>query len=95
MNTYDVGDGIRLKAWFTVTGTYTDPDIVTFSVRDPGGIVSTYNYTSGTVYKETDGKFFLDIFVDAPGQWWYEVFGTGTALAADENYLLVERSVIP
>ena len=94
-NTYDVGDAVRLKAWFTVTGSYTDPDIVTLWVRDPGGNIDTYNYTSGTVSKETDGKFFKDIFVDESGQWWYEVFGTGTALAADEAYFMVERSVIP
>jgi hypothetical protein len=95
MNIYDVGDGIRLRAAFTVTGVYTDPDIVTFSVRDPSKNIDIYNYTSGTVSKLTDGVFILDIFVDEPGQWWYEVFGTGTALAADENYFLVERSVIP
>ena len=94
-NNYDVGDGVRLKAWFTVTGSYTDPLIVTLWVRDPGGNIDTYNYTSGTVSKETTGKFFKDIFVDEPGQWWYECFGTGIALAADENYFMVERSVIP
>ena len=95
VNNYDVGDSIRLKAWFTVTGTYTDPDIVTFSVRNPSGNIDTYNFTSGTVSKEADGKFLVDIFVNESGQWWYEAFGTGTALAADEGYFLVERSVIP
>ncbi len=95
VNTYDIGQLVRTKAWFTVTGTYTDPDIVTCSVRTPNGDVSVYNYTSGTVSKESDGKFFLDIFVDESGQWWYEWFGTGTALAADEGYFLVERSMIP
>ncbi len=94
-NTYDVGDSVRLKAWFTVTGSYADPDIVTFWVREPNGNVDTFNFTSGTVSQETTGKFFLDIFVNAPGQWWYEIFGTGTVLAADENYFLVEISVIP
>ena len=94
-NLYDVGDGIRLKGWFTVTGILTDPNIVTVWVRHPSGIIDTYNFTSGTVSKEADGKFFVDIFVDAPGQWWQEWYGTGSVVAADEGYLLVERSVIP
>ena len=94
-NSYDVGDGIRLKAWFTVTGILTDPTIVSLDVREPNGTITNYQYTSGTVSKEANGKFFHDIFVDAPGQWWYEFYGSGTVIAADEAYLLVDRSVIP
>ena len=92
---YSIGRLIRTKAWFTVTGSYTDPDIVTCSVRTPSGDVSVFNFTSGTVSQEDTGKFFKDVFVTEPGQWWYEWFGTGTALAADEGYFMVERSVIP
>ena len=92
---YNVGQGVRLNAGFTVTGSYADPDIVTCSVKTPSGDVSVFNFTSGTVSQEDTGKFFKDIFVNEPGQWWYEWFGTGTALGADEGYFIVERSVIP
>ena len=95
MTTYDVGDSIRLNAEFTVTGTLADPNIITLSTRDPSGNVDVYNFTSGTVSKESTGKYFRDVFVDEPGQWWYEFFGTGTVISAEENYFLVDRSLIP
>jgi len=93
-NIYSKGQLVRLKAWFIVTGTYTDPDIVVFSVRDPSGNIESYNYGSGTVSKETTGKFYKDLFADEVGQWWYEFLGTGTVLASDESYFIVERSII-
>jgi len=94
-NTYDVGDSVRVRGIFTVTGTATDPTIVNLKVRDPSGNVDSFSLAGGTVTKETTGNFYRDVFLDEAGQWWYEFFGSGTVLAADEGYLLVERSVIP
>lgn len=90
---YDVGDSIRLGALFTVTGIATDPTIIELDVRDPGGIITSYDFAGGTVSKETTGKYFRDVFVARSGQWWFRYFGTGTLIAADEKYLIVERQV--
>ena len=92
-NTYDVGDSIRLNALFTVTGVAVDPTIIELDVRDPSGITTFYDYAGGNVSKETTGKYFRDIFVSSSGQWWYRYFGTGTVIAADEKYFIVERKV--
>jgi hypothetical protein len=94
-NLYDIGDSVRVRGIFTVTGTPTDPDIVDLRVRDPSGNISSFSLAGGTVTKQSDGNFYRDIFLDEAGQWWYEFFGSGTVLAADEGYLIVERSVIP
>lgn len=92
-NLYDVGDSIRLGALFTVTGVAIDPTIIELDVRDPSGNTLSYSYGGGTVSKETTGKYFRDIFVNDSGQWWYRYFGTGTVIAADEAYFIVERMV--
>jgi hypothetical protein len=92
-NTYDVGDGIRLKAQFKVTGSFVDPTIIDLEVRDPLGSIDYYYYASGTIFQEAVGKYFRDIFVNRSGQWWYRWASTGTVLASDEAYLIVERSV--
>jgi hypothetical protein len=92
-NTYDVGDGIRLKAQFKVTGSFVDPTIIDLEVRDPLGNIEYYYYASGTISKEAVGRYFTDIFVGLSGQWWYRYASTGTVLASDEQYLIVERSV--
>jgi len=94
-NTYDVGTGVRLKGWFTVTGTYSDPDVIEMYLRKPDGSVNTYTFAAGSVSKETTGKYFVDVFVDSSGQWWYEFFGSGTVNADRESYFEARRSVIP
>jgi hypothetical protein len=94
-NFYDVGTGVRLKGEFTVTGTYTDPDIVEMYLRKPNGTVETYTFAGGDVSQESTGKFFRDVFIDSPGQWWYEFFGSGTVNADRETYFEARRSVLP
>jgi hypothetical protein len=94
-NIYDVGTGVRLKGEFTVTGTYNDPDIIELYLRKPDGSVETYTFAGGGVSQETTGKFFRDVFVDSPGQWWYEFFGSGTVNADRETYFEARRSVLP
>jgi len=70
-----------------------DPTIVELDIQDPSGNDSFFDYAGGNVTKETTGKFFRDIFVDEPGQWWYRYFGSGTVIAADEAYFIVERKI--
>lgn len=94
-NTYDVGTGVRLKGYFTVTGTYADPDIVELYLMKPDGTQETHTLAGGGVSQEGTGKFFRDIFVDSSGQWWYEFFGSGTVNADRETYFEARRSVIP
>jgi len=94
-NFYDVGDSVRLRGIFTITGTATDPSVVVLQVRDPSGNIDSYSLAGGGVSKQDTGNFYRDVFLDQSGQWWYEFFGSGTVLASGEAYLEVIRSVIP
>jgi hypothetical protein len=92
-NTYDVGDSIRLSALFTVTGIAVDPTIIDLDVRDPSGNIGSFTFAGGGVSKQAAGLFFRDVFINEHGQWWYRFFGSGTVIAADETYFLIERPV--
>jgi hypothetical protein len=94
-NTHFVGQGVRLRGQFTVTGSFADPNIVELYIRKPNGTVETHTLAGGGVSQETTGKFFRDIFVDSSGQWWYEFFGSGIVNADNENYFEVPISVLP
>jgi hypothetical protein len=48
-NTYGVGDSVRVRGIFTVTGTATDPTIVNLKVRDPSGNVDSFSLAGGGV----------------------------------------------
>jgi hypothetical protein len=43
MNIYDVGDSVRVRGIFTVTGTATDPSVVILQVRDPDGNIDPFS----------------------------------------------------
>jgi len=66
---------------------------VTLEVRDPGGNINTFTLAGGGVTRQSLGVFYRDEFLDEAGQWWYRFFGSGIIVAADENYLLVDRRV--
>ncbi|MCK4814626.1 hypothetical protein KA005_02555 [bacterium] len=93
-NTYDLGDSIRLEAMFRVTGSLVDPVIVELEVRDPSGNIDSFTLAGAGVTRRMLGTFYRDVFLNESGQWWYRYFGSGTVLAADEKYLIVDRPVI-
>lgn len=93
-NIYDLGDSVRLEAVFRVTGTLVDPVIVELEVQDPLGNTNNFTLAGAGVTRRMLGTFYRDVFLDGPGQWWYRYFGSGTVLAAEEKYLIVDRPVI-
>ena len=85
-NVYDVGDGIRLTANFTVADIATNPSSVVLKVTDPGGNSGTSTPTnSGT------GAYLKDIDVDEDGTWYYRFVGTGAVVAASEGHFFVRK----
>lgn len=91
-NTYEIGDKVRIKATFTVSGVKTDPTTITLKVKDPAGIVTSYTYVGGTVTKSATGMYFRDVSITQSGEWFYRWEGTGAVETADEAYLVVEAS---
>ena len=84
-NIYDVGDGVRLSATFTVSGTGTNTT-ATLSLRDPSGNVSNPSATS-----DGTGAYHADVILDEIGAWYYRWVGTGAVIAATEEHLFVRK----
>lgn len=92
-NPYQQGNPVNLIATFLVGTTPTDPTTVTFKVRDPLGVVTSYVYLiDGNVTKLAVGEYQLAYGLppDA-GQYHYEAVGTG----ACESTMPGEFFVIP
>ena len=96
MSDYDVGDRIRLEAYFTSpsSGTYVDPEQIRFLVRTPGAVVATYTHgVASEVGKQATGAYYTDITASGPGQWNYRAVATGTNQGAEETSFNVASSV--
>ena len=85
---YDVGDGIRLTANFTVNDVATNPSSVVLKVTDPSG-----NAGTSTPSNSGTGAYLKDIVVDEEGIWYPRWVGTGAVVAAAEGHLFVRRKI--
>jgi len=92
INTYDIGDTIRLRATFTISGAATDPTTITLKVKNNSGTTSTYTYAGGTVSKTSTGIYYKDISLTNDGVWYYRFEGTGAVAAASEGQFIVRAS---
>lgn len=95
VNTYDVGDLVRLSATFTdAAGQYCDPTVVCFSVLPPSQSIGT-TYTYGTdpeVVKDSQGHYHMDINITDWGIWHYRAYATGTGQGAEHWKFVVSPS---
>lgn len=93
MNTYDVGDKVRIACKFTdVDDVETNPTVTVFKFTDPSGNTITYTYdTDDELERDSTGNFHVDITIDEPGTWYYRWIGTGTVVAAEEGSFYVRE----
>jgi hypothetical protein len=80
VNTYTVGQQIRVTATFRVGGTPTNPTAVLTSLKDPAGLVTT-----PLAAQQAPGVWSVDITLSSKGRWVYRFAGTGTVVAAAEG----------
>ena len=81
---YQVNAQARCTAVFQVGGVDSDPTAVTFTVRDPLGVVTTPNAT-----KDSTGHYHADVTVTVPGTWMYVYRGTGAVVAEGQSDFFV------
>ena len=95
MNSYDVGDLVRLTATFTNSaGVVTDPTAVTCLLKLRyviGSTATTYTYPAN-ITKDSTGVFHVDVTPTTEGIWDYRWVGTGTVQAAVEGAFNVPNS---
>ncbi len=94
MNSYDLGDQVRLSATFTdVDGAAVDPTVITVKWAAPNGAVTDLTYgVDLNVTQEETGVFYVDFVPDAAGTWAYRWESSGTVTAAAEGAFMVRRS---
>lgn len=95
INTYDLGDKVRISGQFTdADGTAFDPAAVFVKVKDPSGNVGTYTYGEDEeLIKDAAGSYHLDVDADEAGTWHWQMTATGTGQAAAEDAFYVKASV--
>lgn len=97
VNQYDVGDTIRLRAYFTDTGDEPfDPSAVTFTIRTPSSTELSEQWvaasTTTTIVHPSSGEFTYDYLITAPGTFRYRAESTGLQLnTAAEHVFTVRR----
>lgn len=94
INTYDVGDLVRVSGEFKASGgALSDPTVVYVKYKDPSGNETTKQYgVDAAVVKDATGQYHLDIDVDEAGTWYYRWYSTGTGQAAKEVEFIVDPS---
>ena len=85
MNQYVLLQSVNLRATFKVNNVLTDPTAVTFKMKDPADVLTTYIYgTNVELVKDSVGKYHVMVSLNKYGIWWYRYEGTGTAPGATE-----------
>ena len=96
ISTFDSGDTIRFENIFSVSGTNTDPTTVTFRIRDPNKVVTSYVYgTDVELVKVATGQYRIDLQLDLPGEYFYRWESGGPiAPGAAESRIKITRSQV-
>ncbi|NOR90904.1 MAG: hypothetical protein GQ524_11705 [Anaerolineales bacterium] len=94
---YDIGDIVRVTAYFTIDGVATDPSSgPTCKYKDPSAVVVTKTHPGDAeVVKDATGRYHLDVTIDESGTWFYLWAGTGTAQASEEGNFDVAITEFP
>lgn len=94
MNSYDVGDQVRLTVTISdADGRTVDPTVLACLYRDPAGVVTELTYGEDEALTRDDqGSYYVDLVANRPGVWVYRWECSGTVTAATEGQFTVRRS---
>ena len=95
MTILDKGDLAHCAFTFaTSAGAATDPTVVKFSYRKPGG-TSTTTLTYGVevaLVRSAVGSYYVDLDMDTVGLWHVRAYATGTGQSAVTDTIFVKDS---
>ena len=94
ISTYDIGDQVRATGTFTdIDGIAADPTTITFTYRiDEGTPVALVYGTDLAVKRSGTGVYYVDLTIATAGTYFMRWAGTGTTIAAGEDYFEVRKS---
>ncbi len=94
MNQYTLGKKVTLTITFTANSISTDPGTVTFKMREPDGVVTTYEYgTDAGLIQDATGVYHVDWVTAKSGLHAYRFEGTDPCQTAEEEHFYVNQSV--
>jgi hypothetical protein len=83
---HHIGDLRRIAGQWTVADVDTDPTTITFVMREPDGLETTYVHgTDAELVKDSVGNYHVDWPVAKEGRHFYTWIGTGTAAEAGQG----------
>ncbi len=83
---------VRLTGTFKVSSTLTDPSTITFKMKKPNGVITTFIFnTDAELVKDSTGVFYVEQKLDLSGDWYYSFEGTGAVKAFEENRFHVKN----
>lgn len=94
MNRFHWGSLVRVTISFeSAAGVAVDPSTVKAQVRNPAGVVATYQYgVDAALTKTTAGVYALDVDASMAGAWFVRGFSLGSGQAAEESGFIVTES---
>lgn len=94
MNTYDVGDDVRLSIELKDSaGAVVDPTTLTLTVKPALGTATTYTYAAGQITKDSTGNYHKDytVLTGSGGMVYYKFTATGTAIGMEQGAFMVRN----
>ena len=84
---YDIGDLRRLQATFkNSAGAAADPTAITFFMREPDGVLTTYVYlTNAQLVKSATGIYYVDWTFAKAGRHGMRWEGTGALVSSEQS----------
>lgn len=87
MNSYILGEVVRVSVAYTIAGVATDPTTATVKVLNPLGALTT-----ATPTKDSTGNYHYDFATTIEGLHYYRFEGTGACVAAGEGQFLTQTN---
>jgi hypothetical protein len=89
----DIGDLVRLTVTFAdLNGNLLDPTAVTLSIKEPSGVVTSFQYgRDAFVVRESAGKYYMDFAPSMEGLHTFRFAGSGAVTAAEEKMFYVYK----
>jgi hypothetical protein len=87
---FTVGSEYDLSMAVTSQGQFVDPLLVRLDIRDPDGLIVTYQTPDPAIVKDDQGRYHFTLAPTKPGRWLYKWSTQGGIMIARTREMYVE-----
>lgn len=92
---YNIGNDVVLSiVVFDENGDDADPDTLTLGIKEPDGILTSFEYGASDIVRDSLGHFHYDLAITKAGLWRYGWHATGTPNLYQESAVDVRRKLV-